>query len=193
MRLNKFACILLALLLVLLAGCSGKAAEVKQADFSFNLPEGYSLSDVTDESCNIVSDEDGAVIGGITVTSLSPELLTNEDSTTEIMTYLQNEFHKTNNVDFIAFYSGSGSPFVSINLTKIADDTGEKSHFQHIFFEKDGIVYHLWLDMDVVDPEAADEISAFVRGAKAQLTASDTAAEPQRRLWLAVTKSEEAY
>ena len=193
MRLNKFACILLALLLVLLAGCSGKAAEVKQADFSFNLPEGYSLSDVTDESCNIVSDEGDAIIGGITVTSLKPKLLSNENSTTEIMTYLQNEFHKTNNVEFIAFYSGSGSPFVSINLTKNADDTGEKSHFQHIFFEKDGIVYHLWLDMDVVDPEAADEISAFVRGAKAQLTASDTAAEPQRRLWLAVTKREKAY
>ena len=74
MRLNKFACILLALLLVLLAGCSGRAAEVKQADFSFNLPEGYSLSDVTDESCNIVSDEGGAIIGGITVTSLKPKL-----------------------------------------------------------------------------------------------------------------------
>jgi len=63
MRLNKFACILLALLLVLLAGCSGRAAEVKQADFSFNTPEGYSLSDVTDESCNIVSDEGGAING----------------------------------------------------------------------------------------------------------------------------------
>lgn len=96
MRLNKFACILLALLLVLLAGCSGRAAEVKQADFSFNTPEGYSLSDVTDESCNIVSDEGGAIIGGITVTSLKPKLLSNENSTTEIMTYLQNEFHKTN-------------------------------------------------------------------------------------------------
>ena len=63
MRLNKFACILFSLLLVLLTGCSGKAGEVKQADFSFNLPEGYSLSDVTDESCNLVSDEGGAIIG----------------------------------------------------------------------------------------------------------------------------------
>ena len=67
MRLNKFACIVFALLVVL-TGCSGKDTEVKQADFSFNLPEGYSLSDVTDESCNIVSDEGGAIIGGITVT-----------------------------------------------------------------------------------------------------------------------------
>ena len=160
MRLNKFACILFSLLLVVLTGCLGKDTEVKQADFSFNLPEGYSLSDVTDESCNIVSDEDGAVIGGITVTSLSPELLTNEDSTTEIMTYLQNEFHKTNNVEFIAFYSGSGSPFVSINLTKIADDTGEKAHFRHIFFEKDAVVYHMWFDLDVVDQPTVDEIVA---------------------------------
>mgnify|MGYP006956041341 CR=1 FL=1 len=117
MRLHKFACVVFALL-VILTGCSGKAVEAKQADFSFNTPEGYSLSDVTDESCNIVSDEDGTVIGGITVTSLKPKLLTNEDSTAEIMTYLQNAFHKTNNVEFIAFYSGSGSPFVSINLTK---------------------------------------------------------------------------
>ena len=160
MRLNKFACILLALLLVLLTGCSGNAAEAKQADFSFNLPEGYSLSDVTDESCNIVSDEDGAVIGGITVTSLKPELLTNEDSTTEIMTYLQNEFHKTNNVEFIALYGGKEKPSVTINLTKIADDTGEKSHFRHIFFEKDAVVYHMWFDLDVVDQAAVDEIVA---------------------------------
>ena len=149
MRLNKFACILLALLLVLLAGCSGRAAEVKQADFSFNTPEGYSLSDVTDESCNIVS-----------VTSLSPELLTNEDSTTEIMTYLQNEFHKTNNVEFIALYGGKENPSVTINLTKIADDTGEKAHFRHIFFEKDAVVYHMWFDLDVVDQPTVDEIVA---------------------------------
>ena len=192
MRLNKFACILLALLLVLLTGCSGNAAEAKQADFSFNTPEGYSLSDVTDESCNIVSDEDNAIIGGITVTNLKPKLLSNENSTTEIMTYLQNEFHKTNNVEFIALYGGKEKPSVTINLTKIADDTGEKSHFQHIFFEKGGIVYHLWLDMDVVDPEAADEIAAFVRGEKAQLTASDTAAEPQQHLRLSVSFDDDA-
>ena len=154
MRLNKFACILLALLLVLLAGCSGRAAEVKQADFSFNTPEGYSLSDVTDESCNIVS------IGGITVTSLKPKLLSNENSTTEIMTYLQNEFHKTNNVEFIALYGGKENPSVTINLTKIADDTGEKAHFRHIFFEKDAVVYHMWFDLDVVDQPTVDEIVA---------------------------------
>ena len=125
MRLNKFACILLALLLVLPTGCSGKAAEVKQADFSFNLPEGYSLSDMTDESCNIVSDEGGAIIGGITVTSLKPKLLSNENSTTEIMTYLQNEFHKTDNVEFIALYGGKENPSVTINLTEIADDRAQ--------------------------------------------------------------------
>ena len=192
MRLNKLACILFALLLVVLLGCSGKDTDVKQADFSFNLPEGYSLSDVTDESCNIVSDEDNAIIGGITVTNLKPKLLSNENSTTEIMTYLQNEFHKTNNVEFIALYGGKEKPSVTINLTKIADDTGEKSHFQHIFFEKGGIVYHLWLDMDVVDPEAADEIAAFVRGEKAQLTASDTAAEPQQHLRLSVSFDDDA-
>lgn len=160
MRLNKFACILFSLLLVVLAGCSGKAAEVKQADFSFNLPEGYFLSDVTDESCNIVSDEGGAIIGGITVTSLKPKLLSNENSTTEIMTYLQNEFHKADNVEFIALYGGKENPSVTINLTKIADDTGEKTHFRHIFFEKDAVVYHMWFDLDVVDQPAVDEIVA---------------------------------
>ena len=101
MRLNKFACILFSLLLVVLTGCSGKDTEVKQADFSFNLPEGYSLSDVTDESCNMVSDEGGAIIGGITVTSLKPKPVSNENSTTEIMTYLQSQFPKTDNDEFI--------------------------------------------------------------------------------------------
>ena len=87
-------------------------------------------------------------------------MLTNEDSTTEIMTYLQNEFHKTNNVEFIALYGGKENPSVTINLTKIADDTGEKAHFRHIFFEKDAVFYHIWFDLDVVDQPTVDEIVA---------------------------------
>ena len=159
MRLNRFACLAFALILVILAGCSGKDTTVKLGDFSFKLSDGYSLSDVTSENCDIVRDQDNAIIGGIEVTSLKPkDLNDSDDATAKIMSYLQSEFHKTNNVEFIASFNGETNPIVKIKLTKIADDTSDKSYFDHVFFTKDALVYHMWFDLGVVDQEVADGI-----------------------------------
>ena len=43
-------------------------------------------------------------------------------------------------------------------MTKIADDTSDKSYFDHVFFTKDALVYHMWFDLGVVDQEVADGI-----------------------------------
>lgn len=159
MHLNRFACLAFALILVVLAGCSKKDTTVKQGDFSFKLSDGYSLSDVTSENCDIVRDQDNAIIGGIEVTSLKPkDLNDSDDATAKIMSYLQSEFHKTNNVEFIASFKGETNPIVKIKLTKIADDTSDKSYFDHVFFTKDALVYHMWFDLGVVDQEVADGI-----------------------------------
>ena len=86
MHLNRFACLAFALILVILAGCSGKDTTVKQVDFSFKLSYVYSLSDVTSENCDIVRDQDNAIIGGIEVTSLKPkDLNDSDDATAKIM------------------------------------------------------------------------------------------------------------
>jgi len=142
-------------LTVMLTGCSGQGTP-KKGDFSFTLPEGYSVSDVTDKNCVIVSDGDGAAVGGIEITELNSRDL-KDDENKNIMTYLQNEFHKTNNVEFIAFHWGKENSIVSINLSKLSDDSEEKSNFSHVFFEKDSGVYHLWLDLDVIDADLADQ------------------------------------
>lgn len=60
------------LLLILLSGCSGGKTAPPRGDFAFDLPEGYSVSDVTDESCSIVREQDGVAVGGIEATGLKP-------------------------------------------------------------------------------------------------------------------------
>ena len=156
MHLNRFACLAFALILVVLAGCSKKDTTVKQGDFSFKLSDGYSLSGVTSESCDIVRNQDNAIIGGIKVTSLKSKDF--NDATAKIISYLQREFHKTNNVEFIASFEGEENPIVKIKLTKIGEDTNGKSYFDHVFFTKDALVYHMWFDLGVVDQEVADGI-----------------------------------
>lgn len=159
MRLNKFACLAFALTLVVLAGCSKKDTTVKQGDFSFKLSDGYSLSGVTSENCDIVRNQDNAIIGEIKVTNLKPKDLNDgNDATAKIISYLQREFHKTNNVEFIASFEGEENPIVEIKLTKIGEDTNGKSYFDHVFFTKDALVYHMWFDLGVVDQAVADGI-----------------------------------
>ncbi len=141
---------------VMLTGCAGGEAAPEKGDFSFELPDGYSVSNVTDKNCSIVRDGDGGAVGGIELTELKDRDL-KDDENKKIMTYLQNEFHKTNNVEFIAFHWGEENPIVSVSLAKLSDDMEEKSNYSHVFFEKDSGIYHLWLDLSVVDPNLADQ------------------------------------
>ncbi len=160
--MNKKTCIIKSLfitgilLVITLTGCTGKNAAPKKGDFSFELPEGYSVSNVTDDSCSIVCNEYGTSVGGFEITQLNCRDLKNFEIE-NIMLYLQNEFHKTNNIEFISSHWGDEHPIISINLTKIEDDTGEKSYFSHVFFEKDSCVYHMWLDLDLIDADLADQ------------------------------------
>ena len=78
------------------------------------------------------------------------------------MTYLQENFHKTNNVEFAAFVGGEKRPYVCITLTKIDDVTGEKSKYYHVFFEKNRHVCHAWFDEDVIDQEVEKHIISLL-------------------------------
>ena len=59
-----------AVLAVILCGCAGRTVEPEKGDFSFDLPDGYAVSNVTDKNCSIVRQEDSTVVGGIEVTGL---------------------------------------------------------------------------------------------------------------------------
>lgn len=60
---------LILVVTILLAGCAKSDPIPQKADFSFPLPEGYSLADETEEDCAI-ADKDGRAVGGFAVTKL---------------------------------------------------------------------------------------------------------------------------
>lgn len=163
--LNKkiFLClsIISCILLTGLTACSGKDTADKRGDFSFESVEGYAFSDITDENCTIVSDENSETVGGVEITNLKPGEL-DDATTTNIMLYLQDEFHKTNNVEFMASRWGDEKPIVIINLTKADDEAEQKASFYHVFFEKESSVYHMWFDLSVIDQEIAEQFISTV-------------------------------
>ena len=71
------------------------------------------------------------------------------------MLYLQDDFHKTNNVEYITSHWGDANPIVTVHLRKYeVDDT--QTMFSHIFFSKDSRVYHIWLNEDIAGEDAAE-------------------------------------
>ena len=151
---------LILVVTILLAGCAKSDPIPQKADFSFPLPEGYSLADETEEDC-VIADKDGRAVGGFAVTKLRRRDL-KDSNTKNILRYLQGEFHKTNNVEFMAMHGGEEDPFVVVTMTRHSDDSNEQRRFNHTFFEHGSMVYHLWLDCDLLDEEETHEIKSTV-------------------------------
>lgn len=150
----KRICTILLVLLLLLAGCSGGTSVPDVGDFNFDLPEGYSVSDVADVNCVILRDADSVAVGGAEITELTRKDVTGK-KTDNIMLYLHHQFHMTNNTEYMAFHWGQKHKIVAVDLKKYTDD-GQESKFTHFFFERYGLVYHLWLDADEVEPETVN-------------------------------------
>lgn len=154
--------LLMAILLAIIFGmCLNEDESLKMEDFSFNLPEGYSVVNVTDNNCSIAYGNENTHVGGLEISQMKKSVLSTK-GTTEIMTYLQENFHKTNNVEFAAFVGGEKRPYVCITLTKIDDVTGEKCKYYHVFFEKNRHVCHAWFDEDVIDQEVEKHIISLL-------------------------------
>lgn len=150
-------CIIFVLFLTLvLTGCAEKAEVTVVGDFSFNLPEGYSIANKTDENCDIMREEDGAVIGGVELTALKLKDIDGSNNDDDVILYLQNNFHMTNDVEYIAFHWGNKHQIIEISLTKHSDDEKEEQ-FLHYFFEKASSIYHCWLNTDEVTLEIAEQ------------------------------------
>ena len=75
------------------------------------------------------------------------------------MRYLQEEFHQTYNVEYMASHWGNKNKIVSVNLEKQTED-GQEQLFTHIFFERYQVVYHMWLDAEMVDSETVSRFQA---------------------------------
>ena len=156
---------LLLMLILVLSGCNTSAEPPETvvpatADISFSLPEGYSIAYVEEYCCSILRDTDCIVVCGMEVTSLSRKALT-EDSSDSVLYYLQNSFHKTNNVEFVTFHF-DGEPTKSVNM-RVHWEDGTQNMFTHYFFESDTSVFHLWLNRDILgDAEPNDFLSAVL-------------------------------
>ena len=144
-------CIVFLLLALLLTGCASHSAVPDIGDFNLELPEGYAVADVADLDCKIVCSNDGAVVGGMEYTNLKHKDVYGK-KTDNIMRYLQEEFHQSYNVEYMATHWGNKNKIVTVNLEKQMED-GQEQLFTHIFFERYQVVYHMWLDAEMVDSE----------------------------------------
>ena len=151
-------CIVFLLLALLLTGCASHSAVPDIGDFNLELPEGYAVADVADLDCKIVCSNDGAVVGGMEYTNLKHKDVYGK-KTDNIMRYLQEEFHQTYNVEYMATHWGNKNKIVTVNLEKQMED-GQEQLFTHIFFERDQVVYHMWLDAEMVDSETVSRFQA---------------------------------
>ena len=151
-------CIVFLLLALLLTGCAGHSAVPDIGDFNLELPEGYAVADVADLDCKIVCSNDGAVVGGMEYTNLKHKDVYGK-KTDNIMRYLQEVFHQTYNVEYMATHWGNKNKIVSVNLEKQMED-GQEQLFTHIFFERYQVVYHMWLDAEMVDSETVSRFQA---------------------------------
>ena len=151
-------CIVFLLLALLLTGCASHSAVPDIGDFNLELPEGYAVADVADLDCKIVCSNDGAVVGGMEYKNLKHKDVYGK-KTDNIMRYLQEEFHQTYNVEYMATHWGNKNKIVTVNLEKQMED-GQEQLFTHIFFERYQVVYHMWLDAEMVDSETVSRFQA---------------------------------
>jgi len=137
--------------LFVLNGC-GKTdvSLVTTGDFTMALPDGYTITDITDTQCTIV--KDGIAVGGIILTqltekSMSEKILLHLDSVTG--TQVLNEYFSWN-------AEAEGSPIKLVSHYATDPETGVKEEFHRIIFVKDGGVYDMWFDTKLID---TDEIA----------------------------------
>ena len=151
---------LVLVLILILSGCGSDTPLLDTANFSFPMPEGYSLTDTDGLGCHIRRSSDSMAVGGMEVVPLTRKDLTRK-SNEKILEYLQSSFHQTNNVEFIAFrYNDQNFPVVAIDM-RVHREDGTANLYTHYFFETDSLIYHLWLDMDVLDGDPGDFLSCI--------------------------------
>lgn len=155
----KRSVILFLLVSVLMCGCQSKP--VLKGDFRFDLPEGFAVSDVTDESCSI-TDDSGAAVGGILLTDLKAKDLQSSDSGV-----LSQYFNRVAwGCEYISMQGGdNGHPIQLVNMNVTNPDTQKTAAYQRILFVKDSAVYDMWFDLSLIDEETVAAFGSVAEGA----------------------------
>ena len=159
MRKVKLILVFLVLAMVI-SGCNSREKAPEAGDFSFELPEGFTISDVTDMTCT-VRDGEGTVVSTIRLTDITPSQLWDDDGA--LPRYLNKVAY---GCEYFGWKGGDEAhPLHYITLYFPDPDTLERRESYRVLFVKDGGVYDMWLDKEKL---GADTITAFEAVAERQ-------------------------
>ncbi len=141
-------CVLSLMIVLVFSGC--KKEEPTKADFGFEMPEGYMISDLSENSCKITREEDHQAIGGINITSLSVKDL-NEG---KYAGYIDEVSGSELGAEYFSWEGGSRRhPIEYVTQTVSYPDTEVKREYQRVLFEHNKSVYDMWFDTELINKE----------------------------------------
>lgn len=167
--MRKYAIIIVVLTLAFFTtGCQdGEQLSIQgeTSNFAFNLPEGYSISDIGDTCCSIYRDAE--MVGGIVATDLNKGSIVDIDKT-ELRQYLDTFAPLPLTYEYISMYFSNGEyDYISINFTVSDTKTMQTKNYHHYLFERDAHCYDLWLDDELVDEDIqAEFLTTVVEGGR---------------------------
>ena len=159
MRGTKWILAVLMLTLAL-SGCGSREKVPQVGDFSFELPEGFTISDVTDMTCTVL-DGEGTVVSTIRLTDITPSQLWDDDGA--LPRYLNKVAY---GCEYFGWKGGDEAhPLHYITLYFSDPNTLQRREGYRVLFVKDGGVYDMWLDREKLD---AQTVTAFEAVAERQ-------------------------
>lgn len=159
MRRTKWILAVLMLTLAL-SGCGSREKVPQVGDFSFELPEGFTISDVTDMTCTVL-DGEGTVVSTIRLTDITPSQLWDDDGA--LPRYLNKVAY---GCEYFGWKGGDEAhPLHYITLYFSDPNTLQRREGYRVLFVKDGGVYDMWLDREKLD---AQTVAAFEAVAERQ-------------------------
>lgn len=155
--------ILFTLLAMLLLGCQNQPIPEK-GDFTFSVPDGYSLSNITDKTCDILR-SDGALVGGMVLTEISPKDMKRDCDSPAVARYLDSVAGLENMSEYFSWL-GEEPDYPTLYMDHFITnlETQEKTTYKRVIFVRDGGVYDLWFDLQVMDKEDVPNFYSIVEG-----------------------------
>jgi len=154
-------CIVLMMILLSVAMCGCHSDSSTKGDFTFDLPDGFTISDVTDQHC-VIEDSSGTAVGGFVLTDLQAKDL-RESNSSALGRYLNNVAW---GCEFLSWHAGDyWHPIQLVSLSVTDPDTQERAEYERVLFVKDSSVYDMWFNKALIDE---DMISAFYSIAEAK-------------------------
>lgn len=149
---------LLLILATLLTGCYSGSPSASVDVQTFNIPNGFSFSDVGEDKYSII-DEAGTIIGGVTKTDLKSKDITSQNSIA-LAQYLNlmNE-----GCEYISWNDNSSNkPTKHVSQYVTSPDSSEQKEIYHVLFTRDKYVFDIWFDTEMIEQDTISEFVSIV-------------------------------